>query len=320
MNNYTLCPTVLSVVANDNKYLLDLLIPFAQTNLKKLCIDDLGKLEDEYKRIISKDYDLNSWYNWMSFRPNQTLFRVNIEDKIYSTKDLVVTIASNCFNPKMIVESKSDYLHLKSVINSNHILLLDKDEAILSIAVSDLNINNVVSKQNFTINTPKDVFKITKTISNTFKKVIEKNGGYKLLHKTKGRVDEKALQMLYFLVAYPFCLANDIKMSPECDSGVGPVDFNFSVGFKANVNVEIKFADNPKLKNGFNYQLKAYNEAEEAKDSIYLVVKTSDADERSVKNLLEMRDKLKNQNPNLKLPRIIIIDGKLKPSASNRKN
>jgi hypothetical protein len=76
-------------------------------------------------------------------------------------------------------------------------------------------------------------------------------------------------QRLFFAVAYSYCDANNIDLSPECDAGSGQVDFKFSKGFDARVVVEIKLSTNPKVIAGYSMQLQTYMKAEETDRGVY---------------------------------------------------
>ena len=58
---------------------------------------------------------------------------------------------------------------------------------------------------------------------------------------------EKAAQRLFFAVAYAYCKANNLDVTPEAETGNGPVDFKVSQGFRGRVLVEIKLSTNGKL-------------------------------------------------------------------------
>lgn len=83
---------------------------------------------------------------------------------------------------------------------------------------------------------------------------------------------EKAAQRLFFAVAHAYCKANDLDLTPEADTGNGPIDFKVSRGFAGRVLVEIKLSRNGKLINGYTKQLEAYKVAEETMQGFYVVV------------------------------------------------
>jgi len=83
---------------------------------------------------------------------------------------------------------------------------------------------------------------------------------------------EIAAQRLFFAVAHAYCKANDLDLTPEAETGNGPVDFKVSAGFKGRVVVEIKLSRNPKLVNGYTKQLETYKTAEGTLSGFYVVV------------------------------------------------
>lgn len=92
-----------------------------------------------------------------------------------------------------------------------------------------------------------------------------------LYHQNKPR-PEKSAQRLFFAVAYAYCKANNIDLTPEADTGNGPVDFKMSIGFAGRVLVEIKLSTNNKLVAGYTKQLKRYRDAEETIAGYYVVL------------------------------------------------
>lgn len=53
---------------------------------------------------------------------------------------------------------------------------------------------------------------------------------------------ERASQLLFFAVANVMCAINNVDISPEINSGGGPVDFKFSTGYRGRVLVELKLS------------------------------------------------------------------------------
>lgn len=147
-----------------------------------------------------------------------------------------------------------------------------------------------------------------------FKFLIEEKGLNKLLWKDKNCPNvEKVVQLLFFSVAYSYCKANDIDISPEMDTGIGYVDFKFSKGFQKRVIVEIKNSYNQNIISGFNKQLNLYKISEETCFGYYIIVDVGNLG-RKYHNLLTTLNSDKE-----KKAEIIYIDGQLKPTASKRK-
>jgi hypothetical protein len=152
-----------------------------------------------------------------------------------------------------------------------------------------------------------------KEIINQFKFLVEEKGLNKLLWKDKSTPNhEDVSQMLFFSTAYSYCKANDLDINPEMDTGNGLVDFKFSKGFKKRLIVEIKHSYNQKIIDGFGVQLNLYKKSEETCFGFYVVI--------DVGRLGKKYDKLvRMYNDSSKKADFYYINGKIKPSASKRK-
>ena len=74
-----------------------------------------------------------------------------------------------------------------------------------------------------------NVYTVVNKICNQFKDLIENNGLCKLLYDDKYKPKhESASQLLFFGIAYAYCYANNLDLTPEADAGRGPVDFKIS--------------------------------------------------------------------------------------------
>jgi hypothetical protein len=124
---------------------------------------------------------------------------------------------------------------------------------------------------------------------------------------------EKAAQRLFFAVAYAYCKANNLDITPEADTGNGPVDFKVASGFIGRVLVEIKLSTNTKLLRGYSRQLKVYKEAEETVSDYYVVI---DVGKMGKKARLLQALKNKAAGEGARVSPIVFIDGIRKPSAS----
>lgn len=153
---------------------------------------------------------------------------------------------------------------------------------------------------------------IVESIIENFKKQMEINGLSKLLYegKEKRLRHESTAQQLFFSVSQLFCLANDLDVSPETNSGLGSVDFKFSKGSRNKINVEVKYSSHKKLLHGLEIQLREYDKAEQAVDSFYLILQVNDKT-KVIEDVIALDSKL---NPNS--PKVKIIDARLKHSAS----
>ncbi len=149
-----------------------------------------------------------------------------------------------------------------------------------------------------------------------FKKNIEDNKLYQVLYKENGRPREEVFaQRLFFATADTYCEANDVDLSREPNAGNGPVDFKLSSGYKGRILVEVKKSTNSDLLHGFETQLPAYEKSEATHESIYLIVRVSEADS-GIKNVLALREKSLEEQK--KVPEVFVVDARKKTSASRR--
>lgn len=163
-----------------------------------------------------------------------------------------------------------------------------------------------------------DVIGITREIIGQYKTMIEDNHMYWLLYNDNHEFrNEKAAQLLFYMMAHFYCAANNIDMSRECDPGVGELDFKLSSGFNKKVLIEVKKASNSSLLAGFLKQLPAYEKAERTIDSFYLVIKDKVSASNNIKKLLDKKKELDHQRK--KSPEIIVVDAIMKSSASKLK-
>jgi hypothetical protein len=124
---------------------------------------------------------------------------------------------------------------------------------------------------------------------------------------------EKAAQRLFFAIAYAYCKANNLDLTPEADTGNGPVDFKVASGFTGRVLVEIKLSTNGKLVKGYSRQLETYKAAEETLRGYYVVVDIGKMGKKA-KALIATKNAAAGRRE-ITSP-IIFIDGARKPSAS----
>lgn len=313
MADYTICPKFIEYASKNKNVILDVLMVFIPDNSKRICIDQNENILAEYNKTIINDKDLLDWYRYLTMRKDISFTKTTIEN---TTDHLPFNICKNSLDKLLITDCRSNYSKISDEIKKSEINVLDKNLATLHLNYGDISfpINKAIEK--ITV-TQENVYSVVKDICIEFKDLIENKGLFKLLVDKKGvRVPEKTAQLLFFGVAYFYCSANDLKLSPEVDSGNGPVDFNLSKGFKANINVEMKIADSNKLENGLWSQLQIYNRAENAYKSFYLIVKTDEQYNNKILKLEKVLKYRKARGENL--PEIIVVDAKFRESASKR--
>jgi hypothetical protein len=162
-----------------------------------------------------------------------------------------------------------------------------------------------------------DLIAIVSAIVDQFTFLIEKRDLWReLYHQGKPRL-EKAAQRIFYAVAVAYCDANGIDITPEAETGRGPVDFKFSTNSKNRVLVEVKLSTNPHLRRGFEKQLAIYDEAEMPVSSTYLVIDVGKLDQKKREALEVVR--LNHIVHYGKGSQLRFVDGVAKPSASKVK-
>lgn len=157
------------------------------------------------------------------------------------------------------------------------------------------------------------VVSIAEQIIEQFRFLIEdRRFSEELYHAGRPR-PEKAAQRLFFAVAHAYCKANNLDLTPEADTGNGPVDFKVSAGFTGHVLVEIKLSTNGKLVKGYSRQLETYKTAEETQQGYYVVLDVGQMGEKAktliaTKNAAVARGEATSP--------IIFVDASRRPSAS----
>jgi hypothetical protein len=176
----------------------------------------------------------------------------------------------------------------------------------------------IAAEQPFKLAGPKkhdadSVADVVAKIIEQFQFLIEKRRLSEELYHEGSPRPEKAAQRLFFAMAHAYCKANDIDLTPEADTGNGPVDFKMSSGFKGRVLVEIKLSTNPKVLAGYAKQLETYKDAEETTRGYYVVLDVGQMGKKAEKLLL-----LKNMQSKAGKPvsEIVLVDGSRRPSAS----
>lgn len=147
-----------------------------------------------------------------------------------------------------------------------------------------------------------------------FKSLIEDNGAWELLYHEDRLTPrkERSAQHLFSSVAEAYCRANNIDISPEVNSGNGPVDFKFSRGHQNRMLVELKLSKNPRLSHCIEKQIPIYMRQEHTENAVYLLLNVGNdkavAAFRAQYNALGKEEKRKIK--------LVVVDAKPKQSAS----
>ncbi|SFQ41756.1 hypothetical protein [Salibacterium halotolerans] len=154
--------------------------------------------------------------------------------------------------------------------------------------------------------------KIAKLLCHKFKDLVENNKVNDLLYINGKPRSEKIVQRAFFCVADSYCSAFKLDISPETDSGRGPVDFKFSDSYLDRTLVEIKLTSNHNLVHGMKTQIQEYAKAEKTANLIYLVIHNGGPNKR-IEELMKHYSENKEKK---KCPLLILVDATPKESAS----
>ena len=161
-----------------------------------------------------------------------------------------------------------------------------------------------------------DVSKVVAQIVQHFRELVEHKGLWKELWTKEKRRPEKSVQLIFFAIADAHCRANNLDITPEADSGSGPVDFKISSSYTNRVLVEVKLSTNPKVVAGFESQLETYKKAERTTRATYLLIDVGNMGNKH-KRIVAIRDAaLRRGDP---VSEIVLVDGQRQVSASKRK-
>jgi hypothetical protein len=182
--------------------------------------------------------------------------------------------------------------------------------------------NEISSRYPFTVRQRENVsdlervIDVARQIVAQFRTLIEQNGLNKELFKDDGAPrHESSAQRIFFGIAYSYCVANNLDISPEVDSGSGKIDFKLSKGWQSKVLVEVKLSTNAKVVHGYEKQLEVYKAAEKTMRAVYLVIDVGKMG-RKAESLIRIRNEASKQKK--PLSDLEFVDARPKPPASKR--
>ena len=161
---------------------------------------------------------------------------------------------------------------------------------------------------------PEEVQRLVHNTISLFQHHVEKGNLWEELWIGDKPKKERAAQLIYFAIADAYCIANDVDISPEANMGGGPVDFKFSIGYKARVLVEMKRSSGTVV-HGYERQLEIYKDASRTQHGIFVVLDFGDLGDKLEKIFAIQAQRRENEEP---ASEIVVIDATKKASASKR--
>lgn len=278
-------------------------LPYYQTNFILFCpkslLTDLPVAfdRDDIGRVCSHNEDLRSNVNQIIAdgftKGGITIFKRNLKKLLLS-------------NPKLASELISTYKNKSTIYDFEN----DPNGDFIWKEIADITFEH----NPLYIKSSEKPIDIVNAICSKFQDLVENNGLWKFFHNTDGsHKNENFSQMLFFSIAQSYCEANNLDLSPEVDSGRGPIDFKISKGHNDKINVEIKLSSN-NLLHGYTKQLPIYDKAEKTNKSIFLIMQLYDNHDKKIENVFKY--KKDNETLDNKLPNIVVVDATTKKSAS----
>lgn len=143
-----------------------------------------------------------------------------------------------------------------------------------------------------------------------FKRYVEHQDGYLLINREGGAnlASEKEVQLFFGLI---WC-KTEFDVNREPNNGRGPVDFKVSYGAGDKSLIEFKLARNTALKRNLQNQVAIYQEANQTKKAVKVIICYTEQDELRVARILKELDLTNEQS-------VVVVDARHdnKPSASN---
>lgn len=169
--------------------------------------------------------------------------------------------------------------------------------------------------QSISVNQSSDIRSISDAIIKDFANFISNQNNIKreLLWKNDKSAKEKAWQCVFQLFINELLRLKDIDITPEYETGQGPVDFKFSQGERKKILIEIKLASNLNYVKGYDKQLAIYQKVTTGVIAAYFIFINNVGDKKFDKQVQKLLD-VKNKKQNA--PEIILVDGMLHESAS----
>ncbi len=155
-------------------------------------------------------------------------------------------------------------------------------------------------------------FETSLDIVDNYREWVEYHRGSSIIQSASSRTREKTVQRTLHAIALMYCKKFDWDISPEVDSGRGPVDFKISRGSDKTV-IEIKLTSNTECVHGLEVQIEEYAKSESTNNKLFILVNTGQNEGR-VNTVLEKYEEMLHAG--LNPAQVVIIDAKEKASAS----
>ena len=156
-----------------------------------------------------------------------------------------------------------------------------------------------------TIHNNDDFYEMVNDLIATFKHDIEHKKGHILFKNGTKHAKEKAIQVLFDIIADKALKESKIVISSEVDTGRGIVDFKLSRGADFQVLIEFKLGSHSRYEDGLSYQLPTYLLTEQVDYGFFVLVCYTQESYEEAKSLHHKANELsKKYNKKIQFERI----------------
>ncbi len=162
-----------------------------------------------------------------------------------------------------------------------------------------------LSLDGVTVVTPEQLQPVIVRICKHFGKLLSKHGLNALLYDDQEKLRQEAFgRMLFFAIADAYCKANNLDINIDHNGGKEALTFRVSRGYKARLQVEVKYSSNGHTL--IRYQRAIENYQRGAADAhFFLIIRTKNS-----KNLVSRLEELQLEE-DISKPDLMIIDARL---------
>jgi len=313
--------TMTSIDEKNDSYVFPLKNEKAYSEVKKI-VSSVETLLEKYEKVLTPDVltEVLSKSEKKYLKAKKNIETICCGDNtLFESADAFVKSIEGIDNPNNYL--KEEYDHKTIGFINQYKDLLEAYPSIDEVAVKKENDMNRISQFYFEadlvlrnlqlgreLNKTDDSLLFTLSIIDVFKRWVEMRQGYEAIKDSS----EKVIQKEFDLLAYPSCSFFNWDLSPETNSGRGPVDFKISRGDDKTV-IEIKLTSNPQCVHGLEVQIEEYSKAENTDKKIFLLINNGQNTGR-VQDVMEKEIEMQQNGKNP--AKVIVIDANPKKSAS----
>ncbi|MED4013661.1 MULTISPECIES: hypothetical protein [Priestia] len=170
-------------------------------------------------------------------------------------------------NPEFV----NDFLH----IDLEHFIDLMPEDILLEFEniKADLQKEDTeIEKFKGNVNDKENFYEIVEQLIKRFNHYVVHNKLNTALNNKLGEMDEKGIQVIFYMYANEFLKPYNIVIQRELDTGRGIVDFHLSQGREFQALLEFKLDSNRNIVEGINYQLPIYLISQEIEYGVFVLI------------------------------------------------